>query len=174
MNLPQLKFFKLAIKEEILVITFDDPEEKVNTLNSKMTSEFHQVLDLVDENNDVKAVVFISGKKDSFIVGADIKMLKEFKTEEDVVKLSKGGHDLFNRIEKHKKPVVAAINGPCLGGGMEVALSCHYRMATDHSKTILGQPEVMLGLLPGGGGTQRLPKLVGLQKTSPASLGKIS
>ena len=124
MSLPNLKFFKLDIKDEVLVIKFDDPEEKVNTLNSKMTTEFHQVMDVVDTNDDVKSVVFISGKKDSFIVGADIKMLKEFTTEEDVVKLSKGGHELFHRIEKHKKPVVAAINGPCLGGGMEVALSC--------------------------------------------------
>merc|ERR1712072_722971 len=91
-------------------------------------------------------------------------MIKEFKTKEDVVKASKEGHELFKRIESHKKPSVAAINGPCLGGGLEVALSCQYRMATDASKTVLGLPEVMLGLLPGGGGTQRLPKLIGIQK----------
>ena len=165
MNLPNLKNFKLAVKDGVLVISFDDPDEKVNTLNFKMTAEFHEIFDVVDKEDAIKAVVVTSGKKDSFIVGADIKMFKDFKTKEDVVKASKLGHELFKRVENHQKPVVAAIHGPCLGGGLEVALSCHYRVASDSSKTILGLPEVMLGLLPGGGGTQRLPKLIGLQKS---------
>ena len=164
MSLPNLKYFNLSVKDNVLIIAFDDPEEKVNTLNLKMTDEFHKIMDVIDNDDNIKATVFTSGKVDNFIVGADIKMIKEFKTKEDVVKTSREGHELFKRIENHKKPSVAAINGPCLGGGLEVALSCHYRLATDNSKTILGLPEVMLGLLPGGGGTQRLPKLIGIQK----------
>ena len=152
MSLPNLKYFNLSVKDNVLIIAFDDPEEKVNTLNLKMTDEFHKIMDVIDNDDNIEATVFTSGKADNFIVGADIKMIKEFKTKEDVVKTSKEGHELFKRIEKHKKPSVAAINGPCLGGGLEVALSCHYRLATDSSKTILGLPEVMLGLLPGGGG----------------------
>jgi enoyl-CoA hydratase/carnithine racemase len=102
-------------------------------------------------------------KKDCFIAGADISMLAACKSAEDGETISKNGHALFKRIEKGK-PFVAAIHGSCLGGGLETALACRYRIATQSSKTQLGLPEVMLGLLPGGGGTQRLPRLVGLQK----------
>ena len=87
-------------------------------------------------------------------------MLQAAKTAEEVQQISENGHAILKEIADSKIPVVAAIMGPCLGGGLEVALACHYRVAVKNKRTVLGLPEVMLGLLPGGGGTQRLPKLV--------------
>ena len=116
------------------------------------------------EQQDIKGIVIISGKPDCFVAGADIEELKSAKDADAACALSKTGQELFARLEKYPKPVVAAINGACLGGGLELALACHYRIASTNSKTLLGLPEVMLGLLPGAGGTQRLPRLIGLQK----------
>lgn len=104
----------------------------------------------------------ISGKKDAFIVGADIGMLSAAKSAEELSELSRGGQKMLDKLAALPKPVVAAINGSCLGGGLEVALACRYRIATATPKTVLGLPEVQLGLLPGAGGTQRLPRLIGL------------
>lgn len=97
----------------------------------------------------------LRGKPGCFIAGADIGMLEACKTAEEATKISHGAQIMFDRMEKSRKPIVAAINGVCLGGGLEIALACHYRIATKDKKTGLGLPEVMLGLLPGGGGTQR-------------------
>lgn len=114
----------------------------------------------IESNVCVKGVVVISSKPDCFIAGADIGMIEKFETPEEVKTLSANGQSILQRIEDSKKPVVAAIMGSCLGGGLEVALACHYRLAVADKKTTLAVPEVMLGLLPGGGGTQRLPKIV--------------
>lgn len=96
------------------------------------------------------------------MAGADINMLQSLKTAEEVVEISRVAQRIMNEIEESKKPFVAAIQGSCLGGGLELALACHYRIAVKDRKTGLGLPEVMLGLLPGGGGTQRAPKLAGV------------
>lgn len=149
------------IEGDIAVLTFDVPGEKQNTLNERSARALKDAFASVEENADVKGVVLISGKAD-FIAGADITMLQACSTAEQVENLSKGMHEHLGRIAKSKKPVVAAIHGACLGGGLEVALACHWRLATDSPKTSLALPEVMLGLLPGGGGTQRLPALIGL------------
>ena len=97
-------------------------------------------------------------------------MIESCKTKEEVYELSRNGQEIFNKLEKSKKPIVSAIMGPCLGGGLEVALATHYRIAVNNSKTVLGLPEVKLGLLPGSGGTQRLPKLVSIPDALDMSL----
>ncbi|RHZ04163.1 hypothetical protein DYB31_013118, partial [Aphanomyces astaci] len=147
----------------VAIVRLDDKTAKVNTLNAAMTKELVTVLDKVESDADIKSVVLISSKPGCFIAGADIAQLQAATSEAEVKKLSSNGQVYMNRIQSSKKPFVAAIDGSCLGGGLEVALACHYRVASSGKKTQLALPEVMLGLLPGAGGTQRLPKLVGLQ-----------
>ncbi len=148
----------------VVTVTLNDPTKKVNTLGSKLMPEFAKVLAYVESNSEIKAMILISGKPDCFVAGADIEELQACATAEEAATLSKSGQDFLNRLEKLKIPVIAAIDGSCLGGGLELALACSYRIANDSKKTTIGLPEVMLGLLPGAGGTQRLPKLIGLEK----------
>lgn len=133
--------------------------DQVNSLGAEVQAEFQKIIQDFETNPAVNAAVVISAKPGCFIAGADISMLEKCKTAADAEKISHDGQLMFERLEKSRKPVVAAINGACLGGGLELALACHYRIATKDKKTSLGLPEVMLGLLPGAGGTQRLPKL---------------
>uniref|UniRef100_A0A8C7TC96 enoyl-CoA hydratase n=1 Tax=Oncorhynchus mykiss TaxID=8022 RepID=A0A8C7TC96_ONCMY len=150
------------VKEDVAVIRMNDPNSKVNTLSVRMQNEMIEVFDEVLANDAVQSAVLISSKPGCFIAGADINMIQACNTSEEVTKLSQEGQKMFERIEKSPKPIVAAINGSCLGGGLEFAIACQYRVATKSKKTVLGTPEVMLGLLPGAGGTQRLPKMVGI------------
>lgn len=150
-------------EDGVAVLVMDVPGEPMNTLKDNFVDTFDAVFSEVESDPDVKAVVLASGKKDSFIAGANIDMLNAVETLDDGIRMSKAGHQAMARIENFPKPVVAAIHGVALGGGLEVALSCHARIATDSSKTRLGLPESQLGLLPGAGGTQRLPRLVGVQ-----------
>lgn len=151
---------KYEVHGDVGVVKFDSPGSKVNTLSMEVMSEFKEVFATVASDSAVSSVVIISGKPECFIAGADIGMLSSLKTEADVYNVSTEGHKVLQAIEDSKKPVVAAIMGSCLGGGLEVALATHYRIAVKDKKTALALPEVMLGLLPGGGGTQRLPRLV--------------
>lgn len=128
-------------------------------MGSEVSAEFEQILKEIETNSSVQSAVIISAKPGCFVAGADISMLEKCKNAKEATEISHGAQILFDRLEQSRKPVVAAINGVCLGGGLELALACHYRIATKDKKTSLGLPEVMLGLLPGGGGTQRLPKL---------------
>ncbi|HVO10720.1 MAG TPA: fatty acid oxidation complex subunit alpha FadJ [Vicinamibacteria bacterium] len=146
----------------VLVLTIDVPGEKVNTLGRGMIASFEQLLAAIEDDAGVGAVVVRSGKPDNFIAGADIKDFSRIRSAEEGEALSRAGHAVFDRIERSRLPFVAAIHGGCLGGGTELALACRYRVASDDPKTALGLPEVMLGLLPGAGGSQRLPRLVGL------------
>jgi 3-hydroxyacyl-CoA dehydrogenase/enoyl-CoA hydratase/3-hydroxybutyryl-CoA epimerase len=146
----------------VLVLTLDVPGEKVNTLGRSLIDGFEALLAEVEADASVRALVVRSGKPDSFVAGADIKDFTLIHTAEEGEALSRRGHAIFDRVERARVPIVAAIHGQCLGGGTELALACRYRVATDDPKTALGLPEVMLGLLPGAGGTQRLPRLVGL------------
>ena len=116
-------------------------------------------MDIYDKEN-LKAIIFKSSKKNNYIAGADIEMLKS-STQEEINEILDNGHKLINKLGSINS--IASINGSCLGGGLEFAMACKYRIATDSSKTVLGLPEVKLGLLPGMGGTQLFPKLVGLQ-----------
>jgi fatty oxidation complex, alpha subunit FadJ len=138
--------------------------ENVNTLKAEFAEQINRVLAEIKKDKAITGIVLCSGKKDSFVAGADINMLDACQSREEVVALSRQGQRIFSLLEQLSIPLVAAIDGTCLGGGLELAMACHARVCSDNSKTALGLPEVQLGLLPGSGGTQRLPKLVGLQK----------
>ncbi|CAM4198408.1 fatty acid oxidation complex subunit alpha FadJ [Pseudoalteromonas maricaloris] len=148
---------------KVAIVTIDVPGEKMNTLRDTFADELLEII-AKSKQDDVTGMVFISGKDDNFIAGADIKMLDSAKTREDALAISEMCHKTFFKLTDLPFPTVAAIHGVALGGGLEFALACDYRVCTEDSKTKLGLPEVQLGLLPGGGGTQRLPKLVGIQK----------
>merc|ERR1711881_290 len=129
-----------------------------------MIDNFPKLFTALQSDPAVKSILLRSAKKGCFVAGADIDMLNAVKTRDEALGISKGGHAIFEQIEGSSKPVIAAMNGATLGGGLELALACHYRIALDVKATKVGLPEVMLGLLPGAGGTQRLPKLIGLDK----------
>jgi enoyl-CoA hydratase/long-chain 3-hydroxyacyl-CoA dehydrogenase len=165
-----LKHMSFVVEEGgIAVITFDQQGSKVNTLNREVGEDFLAVFTQLQNDPAIRAAVVISGKEADFIAGADINMFDTCSTQEDMENLVRPVHELFDGLESGK-PVVAAINGNCLGGGLEFALACHYRIASESPKTGFALPEVMLGILPGAGGTQRLPKLCGLQESLPLIL----
>jgi 3-hydroxyacyl-CoA dehydrogenase/enoyl-CoA hydratase/3-hydroxybutyryl-CoA epimerase len=147
----------------ILILTLDVPGERVNTLGKSMMQEFDALMRELESRADVRGVVLRSGKADNFIAGADIKDFTAIRSSLEGETLSRHGQAILDRLASLKVPVVAAIHGACMGGGLETALACRYRVASDHPKTSLGQPEVKLGIIPGAGGTQRLPRLVGLR-----------
>ncbi|MEO6600870.1 MAG: enoyl-CoA hydratase-related protein, partial [Polyangiaceae bacterium] len=147
----------------VAVLRFDVPGGAVNTLQDNFATEFTAALERVSRWEHLKAVVFISGKPDGFIAGADIRMLSALESAQHATELSLAGQRALTTLAGFRLPVVAAIHGACLGGGLELALACTARVATTDSKTKLGLPEVQLGLLPGLGGTQRLPRLIGVR-----------
>src|SRR5438270_4717163 len=148
----------------IALVLYDVPGERVNTLRDTFQQDFHEIFGRLAEDSAVKGVVVASAKPDNFVVGADVEMLARTKSAIEATALARGAQQALQRLEDlgKRKPVVAAIHGPALGGGLELALACTYRIASDDRKTQLGQPEVQLGLIPGGGGTQRLPVLIGI------------
>ncbi|XP_038607369.1 trifunctional enzyme subunit alpha, mitochondrial [Tachyglossus aculeatus] len=151
-----------AVKGDVAVVRINSPNSKVNTLNKELTSEFIQVMNEIWASEAIRSAVLISAKPGCFIAGADINMLSACKSPREVTQLSQEGQQMLEKLEKSPKPIVAAISGSCFGGGLELAIACQYRIATKDKKTVLGTPEVLLGMLPGAGGTQRLPKLVGV------------
>lgn len=153
--------FTTQLEDSIALVTFDLPGEPVNKLSNAVRVEFEALLIRLRDDAEVKAAVLISGKPDTFIAGADIEEFTALTTQTEAERLSFEGQEMVSRVETLPKPVIAAIHGACLGGGLELALACHYRIATDHPKTQLGLPEVQLGLIPGVGGCQRLPRLIG-------------
>lgn len=153
---------RTEIQDGVAVLILDVPGEPVNTLNRGVRDEFIAIIDRLERDTSVEAAVLISGKPENFIAGADIEEFLPLETAGDAERLSRSGQMLLDSLERVRVPVVAAIHGACLGGGLETALACSYRIATDHAKTVLALPEVQLGLIPGAGGTQRLPRLVGL------------
>ena len=152
----------VEVTDGIAVITFDLPNESVNKLNRAVKDEFVALVTRLERDTTVQGAVLISGKPDVWIAGADIEEFLQLKTAADAERLSRDGQMLLDSLERLRIPIVAAIHGACLGGGLETALACRYRIGTDHPKTILGLPEVQLGLIPGAGGTQRLPRRIGL------------
>ncbi|MFN2400062.1 MAG: fatty acid oxidation complex subunit alpha FadJ [Gemmatimonadaceae bacterium] len=157
------KALTTEIVDSVGIITFDLPNEPVNKFNRAVKDEFAGAFENLERDESVRAIVLMSGKPDIFIAGADIDEFLEIENAIDAERMSRDGQALLGRIERLRTPVVAAIHGACLGGGLEAVLACAYRIATDHPKTILALPEVMLGLIPGAGGTQRLPRTVGLR-----------
>ena len=149
-------------KNGVLVVTLDQPDE-VNKVDRALGAAVERVLEQVERDKTIYSMVITSGKPNIFIAGADIEQFLDFKLELDAENASRFGQRLLNLLEKSRVPVVAAIHGACLGGGLELALACTYRICTDHPKTVLALPEVQLGLIPGMGGTQRLPRLIGVR-----------
>ena len=155
----------------IATITWDMPGRTMNVLNEGSLKAYTEILDKALKDDKVKGIILASGK-DSFIAGADLEMLLNADTT-DAARLTEQFSQLqklFRRQETGGKPIVAAINGTALGGGFEICLACHYRIAAANPKTKIGQPEVKLGLLPGGGGTQRIPRLIGVMNAAPILL----
>jgi 3-hydroxyacyl-CoA dehydrogenase/enoyl-CoA hydratase/3-hydroxybutyryl-CoA epimerase len=147
----------------VAVVTYDVPGEPVNTLKATFTKDFQSMLSEVERDARIRAVVFVSGKPDSFIVGADIEMLKAATTAREAEALCRTGHEVIARLAASKKPFVAAVHGAALGGGFEVALACQARVLTSDEKTVVGFPEVQLGILPGLNGLERLAEKAGIQ-----------
>jgi 3-hydroxyacyl-CoA dehydrogenase / enoyl-CoA hydratase / 3-hydroxybutyryl-CoA epimerase len=153
----------IEVDNGVAIITMDLPNEPVNKLNRAVKDDFIDMMRRLDGDASIQAAVFISGKSDTFIAGADIEEFLEVRSADDAERLSLDGQSLLDRLEQLRTPVVAAIHGACLGGGLEMIMACAWRIGTDYPKTVLALPEVMLGLIPGAGGTQRLPQLVGLR-----------
>jgi len=158
-----MAIFSVSNDGGVAIVTMDLPGEPVNKLTAAGKEEFVGVFTSLAANPSAKAVVFISGKPETFIAGADIEEFTRLTSQEEAEALSRDGQEMLDRVAGFPKPVVAAIHGACLGGGLEFSLACDYRVVTDHPKTQLGLPEVQLGLLPGVGGCQRLPRLIGVR-----------
>ena len=150
----------LKIQNNIATLEIDCKNEKVNILSLQVLNELDEKLNEIIQNKSIKLLLIQSGKKNTFIAGADIKEIQAFKDEEEVLGLLEKGHSIFNKLENLNIPSVVYINGACMGGGLELALACTYRVISAQSK--LAFPEVKLGFFPGLGGTQRAPKVMGL------------
>ena len=155
--------FTLDIRpDNVGVITIDSPGEKMNTLKAEFGQQVRAIVRQIRDNKSLRGVVLISAKPDNFIAGADINMIARCASAQEAEALARQGQQIMAEIHGLAIPVIAAIHGACLGGGLELALACHGRVCSDDEKTRLGLPEVQLGLLPGSGGTQRLPRLIGV------------
>jgi enoyl-CoA hydratase len=148
------------VKDEVCIITVNRPD-KLNALNRQTIAEIGEAVAAAENNQGVRAIIITGSGNKAFVAGADISEFSSYSTEE-ARELSAHGHKVFDSIENCSKPVIAAVNGFALGGGCELAMSCHLRIAATNAK--FGQPEVKLGLIPGYSGTQRLPLLIGRAK----------
>jgi len=156
---------RMTVTDGIAWLVLDDPDRRVNTLSSRIMGWFEEQLRAVEEGcreGGLEGLVITSGKPGNFVAGADIEELQELEDESQVLDMLRRGHALTARLGKLPVPTVAAVEGSCLGGGLELALACDYRAAAETDATRLGLPEVQLGLIPGLGGTQRLPRLIGV------------
>ncbi len=155
------QYLSVAVESKVATVTINNPP--VNALSPDVLKELDSLLDELKGNKDVKVVV-LTGTGPVFIAGADIKQMAQIQSVADGKKAAGEGQRIFLKIERFEKPVIAAINGVCLGGGMELAMACHIRMCSDRAR--LGQPEINLGIIPGFGGTQRMTRLVGRGKAT--------
>jgi len=153
---------RLDIEQKIATLTLDRPEAKVNILNHQALEELDRCLAELAGREDLQGLIIVSGKPGNFIAGADLAVIETIGSAAEGEALARRGQELFERLASLPFPTVAAINGSCLGGGTELALACDYRIITDDSRSFMGLPETQLGIIPGFGGTQRLPRLVGL------------
>lgn len=148
----------VAANDGITTITINRPE-KLNALNKATIAELHDALDAASKDASVKVIILTGSGEKAFVAGADISEFADFSVAQGAELAAQGQVTLFDFIENLNKPVIAAVNGFALGGGLELAMSCHFRVASENAK--MGLPEVSLGVIPGYGGTQRLPQLVG-------------
>ena len=155
-----MSFENILIQKEgkVTIVTLNRPQS-LNALNKQTLKELSTVMDELNHDDSVRAIILTGAGEKSFVAGADIKEFSDFGQEKAGELARTGQDEVFNKIESMNKPVIAAVNGFALGGGLELAMACHFRYASENAK--LGLPEVTLGLIPGYGGTQRLPKLVG-------------
>lgn len=145
-------------EQPIATVTINRPN-KLNALNKKTIKELNNAFSSLEKDKDVKVIILTGSGEKAFVAGADISEFADFSVKEGKKLAAKGQKLLFDFIENLSKPVIAAVNGFALGGGLELAMSCHFRIASDNAK--MGLPEVSLGVIPGYGGTQRLPQLIG-------------
>ena len=161
--MAEKEFIKIKIEERVALVTIDRPP--VNALSGKAMEELAQAFEELGQNAEAKVIVITGeGKNMTFVAGADVKEIAALKSPQEAEEIAKKGQAILNRIEQSKKPVIAAINSVCLGGGNELAMACHIRIASDRAR--FGQPEINLGIIPGFGGTQRLTRIVGPSKAS--------
>ncbi len=158
--MAEREYVKISIEDRVALLTLDYPP--MNVLNTKTVAELGSALDELLANDEVNAVVITGGGQYAFIAGADINQIATLKTPEEAREVVKMGQEMLNKIESAPKPIIAAINGYALGGGLELAMACHMRICNNRAQ--LGQPEINLGIIPGFGGTQRLPRIVGKGK----------
>ncbi len=152
------KNIQLSKENSIATVTINRPE-KLNALNKDTIEELHQVFLELEKNYQTRVIILTGSGEKAFVAGADISEFADFTVEEGIQLAARGQDLLFNFVENLKIPVIAAVNGFALGGGLELAMACHFRVASDTAK--MGLPEVSLGVIPGYGGTQRLPQLIG-------------
>src|SRR5438093_8623344 len=156
----------LIIEEDnsIATLWLDVPGKTYNVFNRQVLADLNAAFDQIAPNSSIKLLLIRGRKKNGFVAGADLHEFQAIATPEQATALSAAGQELFDKLERLPFPTVAIIHGPCLGGGLEFALACDYRVAIDHPKTQIGLPEIELGLVPGWGGTQRLMRIVGLER----------
>jgi len=155
------KIFNLKVEDSIGVITFDVAGDAMNTWTDTAFKDFDEIIGELAKTPNIKGIIFISGKPDNFLSGANLKMISDIEKAEDVRQMLDLFHGSFARLNAFNYPAIAAIHGHCLGGGLEFALACAARIAKEGKTTLIGLPECNVGLFPGGGGTQRLPRLIG-------------
>ena len=161
MAIAEREFLKIKVEDRVALVTIDRPP--VNALNGKTMTELAETFEEIARNPEVKAIVLTGeGKNHTFIAGADIKEMVNLKSSKEAEETAKKGQSVIGQIENMNKPVIAAVNSVCVGGGNELVMACHIRIASDRAR--FGQPEINLGIIPGFGGTQRLPRLVGVSK----------
>ncbi|MCH7887076.1 MAG: enoyl-CoA hydratase/isomerase family protein [Candidatus Marinimicrobia bacterium] len=158
-----MKAISIDRNNGVTIVRFDLPEKSMNILSAEVLDEIRATFTELQKDENVKGVVFISGKEDSFIAGLDVSSIEAVSDSQVGMEKATEGQAVFNIIADMSVPVVCAINGICLGGGTELALACDFRISTDNPDSKIGLPEVLLGIIPGFGGSQRLPRLVGLQ-----------
>jgi len=153
---------KITMEERVAIVTID--HRPVNALNRQTMDELNQAVDTLANDAQVKAIVLTGAGSLAFVAGADIKEVSQLRSAQEAQEVSAKGQAVFLKLQRLKQPVIAAINGVCLGGGLELAMACHLRVAGDRAR--FGQPEINLGIIPGWGGTQRLPRLIGKAKAT--------
>jgi len=153
---------KVAVEDRVAIVTID--HRPVNALDRQTLQELGQMADGLAADSTVKAVIVTGAGSLAFVAGADIKEVSQIGSVQAAKEMSALGHSVFLKLQRLNKPVIAAINGVCLGGGLELAMACHLRITGDRAR--FGQPEVNLGIIPGWGGTQRLPRLIGKAKAT--------
>ncbi len=160
--MADLQFIGLSIEDRVAFLNINRPP--VNALGAQLLDEIGQAVSDLQKNPEAKVIVIASAIPNVFIAGVDLKEMAKLNSVDDITAVIRKGQAVFNQIENSQKPVIAAIHGACVGGGQELVLACHIRIASD--RTRFAQPEITLGIIPGFGGSQRLPRIVGASRAA--------